>query len=289
MNRACVFVHYDKDNIVDEYVYYYLQSLKEVCSKIIFVTVSNIKVCDIKKLEKLNIQVVVRDNVGYDFYSYKVGLNYLDLNNFDELILCNDSAFGPLFSLCDIFKYMKDKKCDFWGITECELIKYHIQSYFLVFKKEIIDSKVFQDFWNELKIIEDKDILIKEYEVGISQLLIKNDFIAKSYINNNVSLQDLYKSYIRAIKYKRFKRLRILKMILTFRFIYKKYKRRYNIPIGLWDSIIIEQKMPFIKKSLFTTDELKNSHIVRFNNLKNYFLHYPIFLITNYIKRFDNE
>ena len=35
--RAAVFVHYDRDDIVDAYVYTYLNALRSVCSKIIFV------------------------------------------------------------------------------------------------------------------------------------------------------------------------------------------------------------------------------------------------------------
>ena len=38
MKRVVIFAHYDKDNIVDDYVIYYLKALKEVASEIIFVS-----------------------------------------------------------------------------------------------------------------------------------------------------------------------------------------------------------------------------------------------------------
>jgi hypothetical protein len=46
--------------------------------------------------------------------------------------------------------------------------------------------------------------------------------------------------------------------------------------------------MPFIKKSLFTTDELKRSNLMRLKELKNYFSDYPMHLIIDYIKRYNS-
>ena len=33
--RAAVFAHYDKDDIVDDYVYYYLTELQKVCDSVV--------------------------------------------------------------------------------------------------------------------------------------------------------------------------------------------------------------------------------------------------------------
>lgn len=38
MKRLSVFAHYDKDNIIDEHVIYYLKALKEIYNTIIFVS-----------------------------------------------------------------------------------------------------------------------------------------------------------------------------------------------------------------------------------------------------------
>lgn len=35
MRRAAVFAHYDKDRIIDDYVIYYLKSLKEIFDNIV--------------------------------------------------------------------------------------------------------------------------------------------------------------------------------------------------------------------------------------------------------------
>lgn len=60
MNRACVFAHYDRDNIVDAYVYYYLVELQKLVKKLIFVTVSDISMEHVLRLQHLNIEIIKR-------------------------------------------------------------------------------------------------------------------------------------------------------------------------------------------------------------------------------------
>ena len=50
MNRICIFAHYDKDNIVDDYVIYYLNALKKDFSKIIFVSDSDLPESETSKI-----------------------------------------------------------------------------------------------------------------------------------------------------------------------------------------------------------------------------------------------
>jgi len=287
INRACVFAHYDRDNIVDEYVYFYLKELKKIIQNIVFVTVSDIGQNDISRLKKLGINIITRDNIGYDFYSYKVGFEFLDLNCYDEIIICNDSVFGPLIPLEEIFGKMINCQCDFWGITESHLINYHLQSYFIVFKKNVINSKIFTSFWKSIEVIEDKEMLIQKYEVGLTQMLMNHNFVPKSLVDSNIPIKNIYKSYLRDISQKRFKILRIIKFILTLRIFVRKIKKKYNISIGFWDFIIINKNMPFIKKSLFITDPNKKIHIMKYKRLEHKFTKYPIKLINEYIARYE--
>ena len=42
-------------------------------------------------------ELVRRPNFGYDFYSYKTGLDLVeDLRHYDLVVICNDSYVGPL-------------------------------------------------------------------------------------------------------------------------------------------------------------------------------------------------
>ena len=268
MERACVFAHFDKNDKVDEYVYYYLNQLQKVTDIIIFVTVSDITSVDIQKLQKLNIEVIKRKNEGYDFYSYKVGLERLHLNIYDELILCNDSVYGPIFSIKDVFETMKQKECDFWGITASKSISYHMQSYFMVYRKNLLHSVDFFAFWNNVKVLENKVDIVKEYEVGSSVFFFEKDYVGKSYIEN-VNYETAKKNnFIRLMKRLLKAPSKIINLILhPKRYLASLNQKHINTSLIYWDRLLLEEKMPFIKISLFTNHQDKKEHLIRFEEI----------------------
>ena len=161
VRRACVFAHFDKDGKVDEYVRYYLSCLMNVADHIHFVTVSDLDDESHAALVSLGIEITQRDNVGYDFMSYSFGLRSLEIDDYDEIIICNDSVYGPFFDLQAIFQHMDAVDCDFWGITESLEISRHIQSYFVVFKAAVLSDQVFREFWSGVRVLTEKKDIIK--------------------------------------------------------------------------------------------------------------------------------
>ena len=286
IRRVCIFAHYDKNDYVDEYVYYYLKELLKIVDDLVFVTVSKIKKDDVDRLRNLNIKIIQRENIGYDFYSYKVGIDYLELDKHDELILCNDSVYGPFVSLENIFHTMLNQECDFWGITASESISYHLQSYFLVFKSSLLHSQSFKDFWNDVEILDDKTEIIKKYEVGLSQFLLKNNFHHSVYINNvkyTVTKSDNIKRLVKRVIKAPYK---ILKLILFPQQYWKALKKKnINVSLLYWDKLLLEQKMPFLKKSLFSNIHEKKENLKKLSMLKDSISTYPLILITNHIER----
>lgn len=181
MKRLCLFAHFDKDNIVDEYVLFYLRDIRKVADRIVFVSTSSLNSETISRLKNICDSVIIRKNEGYDFASWQTALKSETLKDFDELILCNDSVYGPLLPLEQVFSAMRGESCDFWGITSSYDIAYHIQSYFLVFKKTVLDSGVFQKFWESTNIPQSKKEVIKLCEIGLSQTLLSAGFKASNY------------------------------------------------------------------------------------------------------------
>ena len=53
MKRLCVFAHWDRDNIIDDYVIYYLKALKQVVSTLVFVSDCDLPSEELEKLELL--------------------------------------------------------------------------------------------------------------------------------------------------------------------------------------------------------------------------------------------
>ncbi len=196
--RTAIFAHFDKDNVIDDYVIYYLRALKKVAQKLIFVSDCDLSEEEKTKLTDIADEIIAKPHGEYDFGSYKRGFLCLQENNLlnvtDELIFANDSCYGPFFPLEKVFETIEQKTCDFWGITQnnkfkilknffwktCE--KQHIQSYFFVLKKEVFTSETFLNFIKSIKKEKSRNDVILKYEIGLSELLIQNNFTMKSYI-----------------------------------------------------------------------------------------------------------
>lgn len=196
--RTAIFAHFDKDNVIDDYVIYYLNALKKVAQRIIFVSDCDLSTTETDKLKDITDEIIAKRHGEHDFGSYKRGGLFALENNLltdtNELIFANDSCYGPFVPLENIFEKMDEKKCDFWGITQnnkfkvfknffwktCE--KPHIQSYFFVLKKEVFNSDAFLNFIKSVKKEKSRSEVILKYEIGLSELLLENNFTMKSFI-----------------------------------------------------------------------------------------------------------
>lgn len=126
---------------------------------------------------------------------------------------------------------MNEKACDFWGISynlSGRLL--HVQSYFLVFKKQVFLSEVFKNFINGITKQTSKDEIVKSYEIGLSSLLIDNKFIPETYLSNK---GDIAGEFLFCEKMSPF--IKVSSALKTYNFVYKiilnflfkKYKLNY--------------------------------------------------------------
>jgi lipopolysaccharide biosynthesis protein len=174
--RLGVFAHFDRHNEVADYVIYSLKKLAEHVDDLVFVTTSQLVVEDRNRLEEICKKVICRENAGLDLYSHRVGLASVNYIQYQEVVLLNDSVYGPLNDLGQLFSSMSAKSYDVWGISDCYDIAYHIQSYFLVFTERVVQSAVFENFWKSMVANPEKSSIIQDYEVGLTQLLIENGY-----------------------------------------------------------------------------------------------------------------
>ncbi len=283
MKRICIFVHFNKDNFVSEYDIAYLAEIYNDITKNIILISTSKNLSNQKTLKKYCTDIIIRENKGYDFYSWKEGLlkHKEIIKESDELLLCNNSVYKlSNISLAEVFREMEKRKekkeeeredYNFWGITDSKVIAYHLQSYFLLFRKEVITSDVFWRFWQEVEIIEDKYELIKKYEIELSQTLIKNNFKASAYIKikeskNKILIKMLCDNLFGLLRCKNkeikilkklhnnkrfFKPISILKFIKQATTGYFTNYKKTDKPLFLWHTLL-KNKSPFIKKSLFS-------------------------------------
>jgi hypothetical protein len=180
--RITIFAHFDKDNIIDDYVIHYLLELKKISEKIIFVSDSNLDEVEKNKLSKICCDVLALKHGEYDFGSYKRGFFLLkskydqEFSQIDEVVFANDSCY-LIRDFETVFLEMEKRSDDFWGIAESFQHGYnHLHSYFMVFRSQILQSKVFDEFLSEVKIEKSHKEIIVKYEVGLSKILVESGF-----------------------------------------------------------------------------------------------------------------
>lgn len=174
---ACVFVGFDGQSKLHDYVVFYLAELAKHFD-IHFVTTAEKLHEDqaaIATLQQYCCSITVRKNEGYDFGSWRYGIvnNYADLCRYEGVLLANDSLYGPLFDLANFIKFAQASSADVLGLTDSNEIAYHLQSFFLFFKPHVFTSEIFVNFWQNVAIQGDKWDIIKKYEIGFSQRLLR--------------------------------------------------------------------------------------------------------------------
>lgn len=182
--RLVFFAHYDRDDLIDDYVLHYLKGLKPVCDKIIFASDSNLSKKETDKLKGLAVVAHAKHHGEYDFGSWKRCLQHLekDLDRYDELVLANDSCFAPFHPFKSVFETMAKKDLDVWGLSKGRLdYKTHLDSYFIVLKKSVFLKKWFLNFMHSIQKQKNVVDVVKYYESGFSALLRKHSVKYDSY------------------------------------------------------------------------------------------------------------
>lgn len=187
--RLAIFASFNKNAVIKDYVVYYLKELKKVVDGIVFIMDNPLMPGEIEKIKDYISYAECLRHGEYDFGSYKKGFLYLVnnnlLDNIDELVLCNDSCYGPLFPFENIFNEMNDKgkDNDFWGMSSNERIKYHLQSFFFVFKKNVFNHPCFRQFLAAVKEEKHAIGVIINYEVAFTNYLRENGYSSSAYLN----------------------------------------------------------------------------------------------------------
>lgn len=182
LKRWCVYSHYDKNNIVEDYVLHAVNHFKELGIGVVFVSTNpELDQSSIEKIAKIASVVILRENIGYDFGSYKEGIQFILNECIDpqQITITNDSVFGPFSDLGPI--YEKSLSFDIYGLTDSIDHYYHLQSYFLIYNQRILKSNEFSNFWDNVEMLDNdtpnfKQKIITDYEVGGSQLFMRHGF-----------------------------------------------------------------------------------------------------------------
>jgi len=183
-SRLAVIAHFDPRGGVAPHTRRHVEALASSVQEVVVVTTSDLTESS-RRWFSSRVRLIERTNRGYDFFSYKTGLDASDLSGFDEVVICNDSFVGPLVSYDDIFGAMAERPVDFWGLTVNRRWRPHIQTFFVAFRSWLVRSPTFREFWADLEPLSDRSKVINRYEIGMTERLSSAGFAYDSYFQES--------------------------------------------------------------------------------------------------------
>lgn len=194
MKRAAIFVFFEKEGIVGKYVEYLLSEIQQNVIDLFIISNGRLRKEEKDKLYGFTDYVYERENEGYDGGAYKEILcdiiRFSNLKNWDELLLVNDTFYGPFCPLLSIFEQMEPLPCDFWGLTlhgerrdEYISIAEHIQSYFMVIRSKMLHSRYFSDFWLDMRNIHSFQEAVSNFEIEFTIFFSKHGFTYDAWLD----------------------------------------------------------------------------------------------------------
>lgn len=178
MKRAGIFLFYDPESKVDDYILGCLGSLQEHMDYLLVVSNSPLDETNRKRLESVSSEVMERKNVGYDVGAYRDGLRHLGwdhMGDYDELVLFNYTFFAPIHPWAGLFERTDKWDTDFWGITEHDEVRphpflpklvmpRHIQSHWIAVRSSLSATKDWRSYWEDMPPIESYNDSIQWHE-----------------------------------------------------------------------------------------------------------------------------
>ena len=192
MKRLGIFCFYDKEGIVDSYIEYLLGELMTVLDRLIIVVNGQVNEGGKHIFFRYTNELIIRENKGFDagaYYDVIVHVLGRTILDWDELVLCNDTFFGPFVPMKSIFEKMKRKQVDFWGLNEIDnKMMSHIQSYFLVFGYRILQSGELTQYFqaNINPLTDDIAEVLAKFEQGLFLHLIGKQYSYGAYCDTEL-------------------------------------------------------------------------------------------------------
>lgn len=160
MKRLGIYVIYDENGIVDDYIFYFINEIKRFLERLVIVCNGNVNRENYARLQQVADDVYIRENKGFDACAIrKVLIDYYGWDKvceYDGVLVMNDTFFGPLFPMDTIFETMDRKGVDLWGLLG--RIKGETESsnrtlfgaFFYYMSRKLLLNEFWRTFWDEL-------------------------------------------------------------------------------------------------------------------------------------------
>ncbi len=265
-----LFAHFDPHGVVDPYVIYYLEALHSLNAAIVFVSgAPTLTPESVAPLRPICAGIYTRRTLSLDFGSWHLAWCILrqrgwSLEQFDRLLIANDSVFGPLFPIEEMWSSFRD--ADMYGAIESAEQTPHLQSFFLAWDLNSRTRPFLNDFWDGFQYIVDKFALIRRYERGLSKRARKAGLIVKPF----VSIEDIKAAYGRSPEHE---------------WASKFSGAPINNTLYFWDGLIEHLRFPFLKTILPRYNEPWHHSMAHLREFVEQHTSYPYELIESNVER----
>jgi len=171
MSLLILYAHFHPKDSVSEHTFYTLKQLRKSGGTLCFISSSQVTSLELKiRLEGLCSQILFCENIGYDFFSWRTGvqINRSRIGTeFDEVLFINSSIIGPFYSFRFYLNRLRAVNADLTGAILSFQIQRHIQSFLYYFKGRVLTSDSFFQFWESVLPINDRQQVINIYELGL--------------------------------------------------------------------------------------------------------------------------
>jgi lipopolysaccharide biosynthesis protein len=268
-NTLLLFAHFDPQGIVDPYVAYYLKALHELGTTIVFVSGSpTLTEKSVAPIRPLCAGIYTRRTLSFDFGSWHLAWCILrhrgwSLDQFDRLVMANDSVFGPLFPLEEMWGCFDD--ADMYGAIENTQLVPHLQSFFLAWDLNSRTRPLLNDFWNDFKYVLHKGAVILQYEIGLSRRARNAGLRLKPFVSAATMAIDYGPSSAHSRPSSR--------------------SRRSNGTLYFWDGLIEDFRFPFLKTNLARYNMPWHASMAHLRDIIEQRTAYPFELIQSNVDR----
>lgn len=263
-----LFAHFDLQGIVDPYVAYYLKALHGLGATIVFVSGSpTLTPESVEPIRPFCAGIYTRRTLSLDFGSWHLAWCILrqrgwSLDQFDRFVIANDSVFGPLFPLDEMWGSFHG--ADMYGAIENTQIVPHLQSFFLAWDLNSRTRPFLNDLWNDFQYAVHKGTVIWRYEIGLSRRARKAGLSVKPF----VSAAAIRSAYVRSSQTWATKR-----------------SGRNNGTLYFWDGLIEDFRFPFLKAIVARDHKRRRESMAHLRGVVEQHTPYPYPLIEANVDR----
>ena len=166
----CIYVAY---NIDDDDINFITNNCRE-CEFIVIDSLNRPYLNASRLSKNPDVEYMQRPNIGYDVGAWKEYIlkNYEKIKQYEYVVLMNNSCRYD-FKLRNALNDMIRKHLTFYGLNKSPVHTDHIQSYFTIIHKDIVNRQEFINHWIFMRDITGRDDAIQGHELTFMQSMVK--------------------------------------------------------------------------------------------------------------------